>query len=396
MRPAAHTRPQPPAPFAAIAKDVVVTEVLTAADVDAFIRFQHAHYSGDENFVPPIIVERKEFLDRAKHPYFKHARAAYFLARRKGEVVGRIAAVNDSRYNQFHGAMVAFFGMFESQNDPGLAAALFKVAAEWARKEGLRQMIGPLNLTFHHEAGLLIDGFNTPASMSMPYNPPYYESLFEANGLKKLKDLYTFEVQASQSLPDKVVRLAERARASGQVRVRRVDVRDGLGEMRRIKAIYDSMIKPGFGFSPIAEAEWEQMVDRLRPLISLRPELSLIAEVQGAPAAFSITVPEMNGPLKAADGHLSRFGLPVGLAKLLWAARKVDRLRLLLFGIQPGFRRRAIDAVLAHETYREAIRLGYESCEIGWVQEDQSLILRTISVAGARRIKTYRLYERAI
>lgn len=396
MRPAASTRPQPPPPFAAVSPDVTVTEASSRAEVDAFILFQHAHYAGDDNFVPPIIVERREFLDRQKNPYFRGARAAYFLARRRGEVVGRIAAVNDGRYNQFHGTMVAFFGMFESQNDPGLAAALFKAAAEWARREGLRQMLGPLNFCFHHEAGLLIDGFDTPASMFMPYNPPYYESLFEANGLKKLKDLYTFEVAASQTLPEKVVRLAERARQSGGVRVRRIDVRDGLGEMRRIKAIYDSMIKPGFGFSPIAEAEWEKMVERLTPLIALRPELSLIAEVGGVPVAFSITVPEMKEPLRAADGHLSRFGLPVGLAKLLWATRKVDRLRLLLFGIQPGFRRRAIDAVLAHETYREAIRLGYESCEIGWVQEDQSLILRTITAAGARRIKTYRIFERAI
>jgi GNAT superfamily N-acetyltransferase len=375
---------------------VTVSEATSPADIDAFIRFPAAHYGRDENFVPPIIVERREFLDRTKNPYFRQARAAYFLARRRGEVVGRIAAVNDSRYNQFHGTMVAFFGMFESQNDTGLAAALFKAAAEWARREGLRTMMGPLNFCFHHEAGLLIDGFDSPASMWMPYNPPYYESLYDANGLKKLKDMFTYELLASQPLPEKVVRFAERARTQGGVRVRRIDPRDAFGEMRRIKAIYDSMIKPGFGFSPIAEAEWEGMVDRLRPLISLRPELALIAEVGGTPAAFSITTPEMKEPLKAADGHLSRFGLPVGLAKLLWATRKVDRLRMLLFGIQPGYRRRGIDAVLAHETYREALRLGYESCEIGWVQEDQNLILRTITAVGARRIKSYRIYERGI
>lgn len=396
MRGHATQRPQPPPPWAAPAADVTIEEVSDARGREVFVRFQQQHYGQDPNFVPSIIVERCEFLDPQVNPYFKGARAAYFLARRRGELVGRIAAVNDSRYNQFHGTDTGFFGFFECQNDPGTASALFRAAAEWVRRSGPRNLLGPLSLSFHHDVGLLVDGFDTMPSMNMPYNPPWYEALVEANGFKPVKDIYTYELLASQPPPEKVVRLAERARTAGGVRVRRLDLRDPAGEVRRIKAIYDSMLKPGFGFAPISETEFDGMVNRLRPLISLRPELCLIAEVAGEPVAFSITVPEMNRALKAANGKLTSFGLPLGFAKLLWATRQIDRVRLLLFGISPGFRRRGIDAVLAYETFREATRLGYESCEIGWVQEDQNLLIRTIQATGARRIKTYRLYQRAL
>ncbi len=374
------------------AADVSVEQVTGARGKDEFIRFQLEHYQGDPNFVPPIVAERKEFLDTERNPFFKEARAAFFLARRQGRVVGRIAAVVDDRYNRFHGTHDGFVGLFESQNDPGLAAALFDAALSWLRREGAKRCVGPVNVAFHHDAGVQVLGHERFPAMLMPYNPPWYGGLFEANGFQKYKDLFTYEVQAIGGLPDKVRRLAERVKASGQVRVRRLDVYQPEGDLAKMQAIFHTMMKPGFGFAPITHDEFMQVVNRLRPLVLLRPELSLIAEVNGEMVGFCITVPDMHLAQKEAGGYL----FPLGLAKMLWKARSIVRLRGLLFGIKDGWRRRGIDALLAHETFTNALALGYQAGELGWAMEDDALVNRMLQSTGAKHVKTYRVYQRPL
>jgi GNAT superfamily N-acetyltransferase len=387
------------APFAPRAADVNIVEVRTPAERDAFVRFQPEHYANDPLYVPQIIAERRDFVDPSRNPYFSHARAAFFLAYRQGRVVGRIAAVNDSRHNQFHDVSHGFFGLFECQNDPSVASALFQSAAQWHKAEGLSLMLGPLNLSYHHDLGLLVEGFDKPPGMNLPYNPRYYARLFELNGFAKHKDLFSYELAATPGLPEKVTRFAQRMRERGHVTIRRINVAETDTEVPRIKSIYDSMLKNGpgaEGFYPLTDAEFDQAVNRLRPLIMMRPELCFMAEANGEAVAFCITVPDMNQALRAAGGHLSRFGLPVGLLKMLWAARKIDRVRVLTFGIKPGFRRRGIDALMVDEVFRAAKKLGYTAGECGWVDENDRLINRTIAATGAKRIKVYRLYERAL
>jgi GNAT superfamily N-acetyltransferase len=379
--------------FAAVATDVSVETCVSKAQLDAFVRFPLTHYAEDSVFVQPIVAERRDFIDPNVNPFFESARAAFFLARRQGRVVGRIAACVDTRFNRFHGARDGFIGLFESQNDPGLASVLLQTACEWLRQAGMTRAVGPVNLAFHHDVGVLIDGFERPHSMMNAYNHRFYAALFEANGFDKLKDLINFEVTASRGMPDAMVRLANRVRASGSVRVRQVDTSDPEGEMRRIKAISDSMLKPGvFGLSPMSEAELNHIVRKLRPLILFRPELCLVAEVNGSAVAFCLTVPDSNWAVKEARGSL----FPMGLARMLWAARRIQRLKVLLFGIRSGFRRRGIDALLAHETYLGAVRLGYTTAEVGWTPEDDKLVTRMVQAAGGQPIKTYRVYVRSL
>ena len=370
----------------------MVDEVTTDQGRDAFVRFQLDHYAQDPNFVPPIVAERREFMDPKFNPFFAHAEAAFFIARRRGRTVGRIAAAVDSLYNRFHHTSDGVVGMFESQNDPGVAAALFENALGWLKARGVSRAIGPVNLAFHYDCGVLVEGFEHTVSMMMAYNPRYYPFLFEANGFVRIKDLFTYELLTSQGLPEKVVRLAERVKQQGRIRVRQLNTVNPEHDIRRIKAIFETMLKPGFGLAPMSEAELMSVVQRLRPIILLRPEMSLIAEADGEAVAFSITLPDTNLALKAAGGYL----FPLGLAKMLWAARGIDRLRVLLFGIKDGWRRRGIDALLAFETFKKADALGYVAGELGWVVEDDKLMNRTIQATGAQRLRTYRVYERPL
>lgn len=378
--------------FAVPAPEVTVEEVAGGRARDEFVRFPIDHYSGDPLFVPPIVAERREFIDPAINPFFQSAQARYFLARRHGRVVGRLAAVIDERYNRFHGTADGFVGLFESQNDPGLAAALFEAAVAWLRRQGMRRVIGPVNLGFHHDVGLLVDGFEQPPAMMMPYNPRFYPQLFEANGFVKLKDLWAYEVSREVQIPDNVRRLADRVRASGTVTLRPLDTARPQEDIRRIKAIFGTMLHPGFGFAPVSDAEFMYTVDRLRPLLLLRPELSLVAEVEGDMVGFTISVPDTHQAQNKAGGYL----FPFGLAKMLWEARHITRVRGLLFGIKEGYRRRGIDALLATESFDRARALGYDTAELGWVMEDDKLVNRMLQATGARRSKTYRVYEHAL
>ncbi|HKD43040.1 MAG TPA: N-acetyltransferase [Myxococcaceae bacterium] len=376
--------------------DIAVQPVRTSADRDRFIDFQLKLYADDPNFIRPIIIERRDFIDAKKNPFLSHAELELFLATRDGEVVGRLAAINDPNYNQFHNTETGFFGMFESVDDRSVAGALFDAASRWVRSKGMKQIMGPVNLSFNHDCGILIDGFDYAPTMMMAYNPRYYPSLLEANGMTKAKDLWSFELSTSIAPPEKVVRVAERVREQDGIRVRPLNMKDLREEIRRLKSIYNAMLERLWGFVPMSEEEFDFVAARLRPLVQIRPELCLIAEVRGEPVAFSLTLPDSNMALKPANGHLTTFGLPIGLVKMYWAARGIDRLRVLLFGIKPGYRRRGLDAILYLDTLRAARALGYGWGEIGWAAEDNTLMIRAIEAMGARRYKTYRIYQRPV
>ena len=396
MRTALRTPELSPAPPPMMSADVVVEPVLRPSDRDAFLEYQLRLYQGDPCYVPPILAERRDFLDRGKNPFLQHAELELFLARRAGQIVGRIAAVSDVQYNQFHNTEYGFFGMFECEDDRATAAALFAAASAWVKRKGMKALMGPVNLSFNHDCGLLVEGFDLPPAMMMPYNPRYYEALLTGNGFRKAKDLWSYELSTHVAPPEKVLRVAERVREQDGVRVRPLDMKNLAEETRRIKSIYNAMLERSWGFVPMNEDEFDLIAARLRPLVQVRPELCLIAEVKNEPVAFSLTLPDSNVGLKAANGRLTTWGLPIGLAKMFWAMRGIDRLRVLLLGVKPGYRRRGIDALLYLDTMRAARDLGYTGGELGWTAEDNDLINRAIESMGARRYKTYRLYERAV
>ena len=376
------------------AKDVLVQVAATGLERDRFIRFQDEIYRGDPNYVPPLLMERHEFLDARKNPFFRHADVTLFLATRQGQPVGRIAAIEDRNYNAFHGTKAAAFGLFECVDDPGVAAALLAAVRNWARWRGLTSLIGPMSFSSNHEIGLLVDGFDEPPFVMTAYNPRYYADLLLACGLKKAKDLYCFWRSARTPPPERFVRVADKIKSHAGITLRSLDMRSFEAEVGRIKGIYNSAWEKNWGFVPMTDAEFDKLARDLRPLV--RPELCFIAEDQGEPVAFSLTVPDVNQALRRVGGRLTSFGLPLGLAKLLWYQRRITKVRLLALGIKEGWRRRGLDAVLIVETIRRTGQLGYEGGEVGWTLEDNDLINRAIEGTGAQRSRVYRVFETAV
>ncbi|HLV60985.1 MAG TPA: hypothetical protein VKY51_06230 [Fredinandcohnia sp.] len=371
---------------------VRVELVTTPEDLDTFIRLPERLYAGDPNFVPPLYMERRDFLDPKKNPFFEHADVALFLAREGNRVVGRIAASIDRNYNAFHDVKVGWFGMYEAEDDDAIAEALFSEARKWVRARGMTQILGPANFTSNHDWGLLVEGFDAPPVVMMPYNPRYYVRHFEeVMGLSKAKDLWAFWMPANVDPPEKVVRIAEKVRAKEGIVVRPINLRDFDAEVARIKEIYNSAWEKNWGFVPVTDKEFNHIAKDMKTLAV--PDLLLIAEVKGEPVAFSMTIPDLNQALAKVGGRLTTFGIPIGLVKLLWYMRKINRARLITLGVKEPYRKRGIDAILYLDTLRAARKLGYLGGEISWTLEDNVLVNRSIEMMGGKRYKTYRIYQ---
>ncbi|WP_223632108.1 N-acetyltransferase [Corallococcus sp. EGB] len=381
-------------PTSSMPSDVQVTPVRGAADRTAFIRLPYTLYRDDPNWVPPLEMERRDFLDPKKNPFFDYAEVELFLARRGQDVVGRVAAIKNPRHMEFHGTKEGFFGLFECVNDAGVARGLLDAASAWLKARGIDTVLGPANFSSNQDWGLLVEGYDSPPALMMPYNPAYYADLLQTCGFTKAKDLWAWELSSSAPPPEKVARIAEKIRHREGITVRAVNLKDFPAEVARIKEIYNAAWEKNWGFIPFTDREFDHMAKEMKAIV--RPELLLIAEVKGEPVAFSMTLPDANEAFKAANGRLTTFGLPIGLVKLVLASRKLKRLRLITLGIKEGYRRRGLDAVLYLDTLRTAKELGYSGGEISWTLEDNHLVNRAIESMGGQRSKTYRVYQRPV
>jgi len=370
-----------------------IINVHSRAERDQFIKFPWRIYKDDPAWVPPLLIERKAFLDRERHPFYKHGDASLFLARDGREIVGRIMASDDPNYNSLHGSNVGCFGLFECIDDVDVARALFGAAGHWLRARGRRDMMGPIDYSTNYVCGLLIEGFEHPPTILTGHNPPYYARLLEACAFEKTKDWYAWWLVPAPEPIQRLRRIVERRGQKQPVKIRSIDLRNLLAESRRLAAVFNQAWKNNWGFVPFTEAEAEHMAREMRPIID--PRMTLIAEVGDQPAAFVICVPDINVALRHLNGRLTRFGLPIGLLKLLWLRRKIRQVRFVALGVVENYRRAGIAENLVLRVMEEGARRGFAG-ELSMTLEDNVLVNRFIEAMGAQRYKTYRIYSRRL
>ena len=354
----------------------------------AFLQFPETLYRDDPRWVPPLRRDERARLS-ASNPFFAHAEARFFLARRGGAVVGRVAAILDRRHLERWKDGAGFFGFFEAVADDAVAGSLLEAAREWLRARGLQAMRGPFNPSTHDECGLLIDGFQHPPRILMPYNPPYYPALLERAGLRSIHELLTYEMDVPPALPERVTRVARKAEERG-VRVRPLDRPRLMAETQVFRTIYNAAWSENWGFVPMSEGEAASMGSRLRQIVV--PELALFAEWESHPVGFLLLLPDLNPALRLLRGRVT----PWGLVRFLWRQRRLDEVRLLVLGVVPEYRRRGIEALLLREAYGALRRLGYRRVELGWVLEENRVTRQTAERWGASVAKRYRIYEGAV
>ncbi|HEX5443926.1 MAG TPA: hypothetical protein VFW87_08870, partial [Pirellulales bacterium] len=306
----------------ASASNVQIVPARSRREINLFVGMPWSLYADDPCWVPPLLIERKDFINRKRHPFYLHGAAAQFLALRAGQVVGRILVSDDPNYNREHQANLGCFGMFESIDDESVAAALIEAAADWLRARGRDTLRGPIDYSLNYNCGLLIDGFDTPPRIMMNHNPPYYARLLEACGLAKAKDMYAWWFDDNQPVMIDWRRRAERLAQRARFTVRPLRLNDLHAEIQRCKEVYNAAWERSWGFVKMTDAEFNYLAKHLK-LIAM-PDLLLLAEMEGRPIGFSMTLPDLNEALRPLDGRLFRWGLPLGLVRLSRARRQIQ------------------------------------------------------------------------
>ncbi len=332
-------------------------------------------------------------LSREQNPFFEHGDAEFFLAERAGEIVGRIAGVENRLHNETHHDRTGFFGFFESVDDQAVADALFEAAAEWLRGRKFSVMRGHASYSVYEEFGLLIHGFETPPTLMMPHNPRYYQALVERAGFIKAKDLFTYEgVDPNGGAGTRIERGARLIAERYGIRIRMLETRRLEQELGIVKRILNLGWEQNWGAMPVTDHEIEHVAKSLRPV--LVPELIPFAEKDGEPIGFAWAMPDLNETLR-----YNRNGafLP-GLVRVLWAlkARRLTRLRVLLLGVLPEWKGRGIDALLYHHIWQAGNARGIHWGEAGWILEDNPAMNAGMLKLGFTRHKIYRVYDRPL
>ncbi len=370
---------------------VIVSKVESKADLMRFIKLPWKIYQDDANWVPPLIMDMKNLLNRQKNPFFEHSEAEYFLAHRDGEVVGRIAAIVNHNHNRFHNEQTGFFGFFESVDNAEVASTLFGAAEEWLRAKGMQALRGPMNFSTNDTCGLLCEGFDASPVIMMTYNPKYYLELVESCGFTRIKELYAYHFEHTMPMPERFVRLAQRTLADESIVFRTIDMKHFQREVGLVMEIYNDAWAANWGFVPMTEKEFEHLAKELKPVVD--PDLVYIAEVNGEPAGFSLTLPDYNQILKDVNGRL----FPFGIFKLLLNRKKITRVRVITLGVKKKFQhKRGLAPAFYYETYRRGIDKGYTLGEFSWILEDNVLMNRALQAMGAILYKKYAIYEKGL
>ena len=332
-------------------------------------------------------MAQKELLNTHKHPFYAHAEMQCFLARRDGQVCGRVAGIVDRNYNEFQKEDAGFFGFFESTDDVEVARAVMEAARKWLLARGAKVIRGPVNPSTNYECGILVEGFDSAPIIMMPYNSPSYPRMLEAVGLRKCKDLLAYWTTPSAVNGAKVERVARRAAGSQGVHIRTIDMRKFDEEVKMLWQLYNSTWARNWGFVPMTREEFLHEAAEMKQI--LKPELVLIGEVEGRAVGFALALPNINLALKHAGGKL----FPLGVFKILYHQRLIKELRVVALGVVEEYRTVGVAAGFYAELIRNAGTLGYGLSELSWILEDNVLMNRSLKTMGAKKYKTYRIYE---
>lgn len=374
-------------------KPLEIVPVRGAGERDLFLRLPWTLYAGDPNWIPPLLLERREHLS-PRNPYFRHATFQAWIARRGSRTVGRISAQVDSLHLQCHDDRTGFFGLIEAQDDPELFQALLGTAESWLRRQGMARVMGPFNLSINDELGLLVEGFDTPPVMMMGHALPYYAGRIEEQGFSGVQDLLAYRIGSDFAAPRHLDALT--ARVADRVRLRAPRKKSFAADLTIIREIFEDAWADNWGFQPFTSEEFEELGKNLRLLVPL--DYVRIAEVDGEPAAMMVLFPNLNEAIRDLDGRL----LPFGWLKLLWRLRVsgVKTGRVPLMGVRRRFQGSRLGATLALmmiSSLQGAGRSrGMEEVEMSWILESNRGVRNIIESIGGIPYKRYRIYQKEL
>lgn len=383
------------APQRAASTPVEVRAVQTRTERRQFIELPYALYANDPAWVPPLLTEQRHQFSPSS-PFFQHAKVQLWVAYRDGRPVGRITAQVDALRIERYNDATGYFGSIEAIDDPAVFSALLHAAETWLRAQGMRNVIGPFNLSINGDVGCLVEGFEAPPVMLTGHGQRYYDARVQEQGYRKAKDVVAYRVDPMAVPPRAMVSGARRANASSRIRIRPLNKSRMKDEVAAISAIFNDAWANNWGFVPFTEAEFAELAGALRYVVPA--ELVQFAEVDGELAAMLVIVPNLNEIIGDLNGRLLPFGWLRALTRF-W--RQPPRsARVALMGVRQKFQHSLLTMSIAFgliDAVRQPVvdrQMRY--LEMGWVLEDNFPMLRIMQVLGGQPCKRYRVYEKAL
>lgn len=339
-------------------------------------------------------MEEVEAILGPSNPWWQHASGQLWMARQHGRDVGRIGVFIDDHHNRTHDERTAHFGYFEAIDSLEVSSALLECAMRWARERGMNRVVGPMSPSINGECGLLVEGFEASPVLMMTYAPAYHARLVEAAGFQKIRDLLAFDIPLADCPATRIRRLSEGVRRRNPgVQVRPLTRKSLAADVPGLKRIYNQAWEKNWGAVALTEGEIDLLVKRLGPLLT--DGLAWIAEAQGEPVGFMLTLPDANEFLKPLRGSLLSLGLVRALPYLLgWRVPQI--MRLVALGTLESYRGRGLEAVMFAETLERGRALGFQRCEASWVLEENEPVIRLARQFNGTMYKRYRVYGRDV
>jgi GNAT superfamily N-acetyltransferase len=372
--------------------NIKIEKLQGKSDTKKFIKCQRQFYVNEPNFVTPLMLDQMDALDIEKNPFYKHSKIQLFIAKNDNKIVGRIAAIVNDRHNELHNDEVGFFGFFECIDNVDVAKALFDSAGEWLKANGKTQMRGPANPSLNDTCGVLVEGFDSPPVVLMPYNPKYYDKLIKDAGLPKVMDLFAYDLWVENYLTEKMERMQGLLRERYQITTRDVNFKDKeqfRKDVDTLKMLYNAAWEPNWGFVKMTDEEFEHLAKGLKMIAE--PTLTFMVESKGKTVGFALGLLDINQVLK---NNPSGATIP-GVWQLLTKRKKIDSFRIIVLGVLPEYQKTGIDAIMYYEFGIRCRNLGMKHAEASWILENNVMMNRALTqTLNGIQYKTYRMYER--
>jgi GNAT superfamily N-acetyltransferase len=367
-----------------------IKSVKTKSELKTFLYLQKELYKNSPYYVPPIYSDRLKFLDPQKGFFFEFGTVEYFLAYKDGKLVGRIAALVDSRYEKYHDDYTGFFGFFESINDQAVAEALLERATAWLKEKGKTRIIGPMSFTLYDESAFLLKGFDSYPVVMLPYNHSYYNDLVVNAGFEKSTDWYAFMVSINVKIKPVMFKIRDRVMRQPNLEIKPLNMKYFDEAVKDVGLIFRDAWMENWGHVPFAEAQLAHLAKDLKQVVI--PEITYLAYLNGKCIGFMLNIWDANPALAKAKGKL----FPFGLFKILFEMKKIKRVRTIAMGILKEYRHRGIDIAFYMNGYEKALTMGIEETECSVIVETNHRMIDALEDLDARKYKTYRFYEKKI
>ncbi len=366
-----------------------IVPVKSQKEINQFIDFPYKLYRTEPNWVPPLRMSQREMFN-SKHLFWQRNPHQFFIAKKNDCIAGRIAAFINQEHNSFYHTNDACFGFLEGENDFEIFQALLTAAEKFAIGHNCHVITGPLNPSLHYELGVLVDGFETPPYFMLTHNYNYYDEQIKSYGYIKLKDFYSYKIDASQYVPtEKMKRVGAFLKQRYDIQIRNADIKSFNKELGTLHSIYNDAFIGHWGFTPIEKDEFYLLAKDMKSIID--PRLVLIAEINKEPIAFLLCLPNYNEVfIKIKNGKL----FPAGIFKLLSGKKKIRNVRVITIAVKKKYQYLGIGALLYPEIMERCRELNYTKGDLSWVVEDNIMMNQVIKALSAVPYKTYRLYSK--